>query len=215
MAKVELPESSLNFPGNSHSEQAELIEEVKPRAKKVIKGKAITKKRSFGRKFADIFFGEEVVDVKGYILQDVLVPSIKDTISDIVTGGIDMLLFGERRARSGRRPINGNGYTSYSNYYGGNTKASQGRVKPSSSSGRYYIEDVILDSRGDAEEVLGNMIDTIKDYGMVSVADLYDMVNIAGVFTDHSWGWFDLGNASVRRVREGYMLVLPKVESLK
>lgn len=213
MAKVELPENTINFPGNSNTKQPEPTED-RPKIKKVINGKVVTKKRSFSRRFADLFLGDEAVDVKGYILQDVLIPSIKDTISDVITGGLEMLLFGERRSRGNRRGFNNGSYVSYSGYYNG-SKTNQNRTRSVRSGGRYYIEDIILESRGDAEDVLGNMIDTIKDYGMVSVADLYDMVGIAGVFTDNSWGWFDLGNASVRRVDGGYMLVLPRVESLK
>lgn len=211
MAKVELPDN-INFPSNSNTKPEQPADIAKPKIKKVVKGNVKTKKRSFGRKFADVFIGDDAADVKGYILQDVLVPSIKDTIIDIVTGGIEMLLLGERRSRGTRRPGNSN-YVSYSSYYSGSK--TQNRPRSSGSSGRYYIEDIIFESRGEAEEALGQLIDIIKDYGMVSVADLYEMVGIPGAFTDHSWGWFDLGNASVRRVRDGYMLVLPKVESLK
>lgn len=214
MSRVELPESSLNFPSNYEKPSGEVVDN-KPKIKKIVKGNVKIKKRSFGRKFADIFFGEEIVDVKGYILQDVLIPAIKDTISDIITGGSDMLLFGERRLRGGRRPSNG-AYTSYSSYYQSGSKNNP-RTRPSGSysGSRCFIKDIIFETRGEAEDVLGNMIDVIKDYGMVSVADLYDMVDEPGQFTDNSWGWSDLGSASVRRVAEGYMLVLPKVISLK
>lgn len=214
MAEAKMPTNALDFPGNSISNPEHSDE--RPPVKKITSGRVLTKKKSFGRKLADTFIGEEVMDVKTYIIQDVLVPAIKDTISDVVTGGIDMLLFGERRGKRGQQ---GSSYTSYSSYYGGG--GSRRAVKASSNgpqtarSSRYAIEDIILESRGEAEEVLGNMIDTIKDYGMVSVADLYDMVGIPGAFTDNAWGWFDLGNATVRRVREGYLLVFPRVQSLK
>lgn len=217
MAKVDMPTSSLNLPGNSQTVVKDMtpIEEDRPKVKKVIKGQVVTKKKSVGRKFADTFLGEDVVDVKSYILQDVLIPAIKDTISDVVTGGVEMLLFGERRTRAGHGSYNGNNRTVYSSCYGNN---GQKQSKPAQSGRRYgaaSVNDIILESRGEAEEVLGNMIDAIKDYGSVSIADLYDMVGAPSVFTDNSWGWFDLGNASVRRVREGYLLVLPRVESLK
>lgn len=218
MAKVEMPESSLNYPGNSNQGKRDKEAALaKPKPKKVVQGKVIVKKPSFGRKFADVFFGEEVVDVKGYILQDVLVPSIKDMISDIISGGIDMLLFGEHRYRNGRSRPNSS-YTSYGSYYNGGR---QTQSKPRSGGGytgsRYYVKDIIFESRGEAENVLGEMLDIIKDYGMVSVNELYEIAEVRepGQFTDASWGWFDLGSSNVRRVREGYMLVLPKAVSLK
>lgn len=210
MAKVELPESSLNFPSNSNISKNEIVEE-KPKVKKIVKGKVITKKPSFGRRFKDTFFGDEAGDVKGYILLDVIIPSIKDLISDVVTGGIDLLLFGERRSRGRRTSTNGS-YTSYSSYYGNN----RSQQRPQTVRGpSHIVKDIIFTSRGEAEEVLGNMIDTIKDYGTVSVADLYDMVGEPGQFTDNAWGWVDLGQSSVRRVAEGYILVLPRPQSLK
>lgn len=218
MAEVKMP-NDLDLPSNSIVQPDKQIDTNSGRdrkVKKIAQGKVA--KKGYGRKFADVFFGEEVVDVKGYILQDVLIPAIKDTISDVVTGGIEMLLFGERRGRGGRKQ-NGGSYTSYSSYYGGANSRNAGRSNETRSTGRnngrYSIEDIILESRGEAEEVLDNMIDAIKDYGMVSVADMYDMVGITGAFTDNSWGWFDLSSATVRRVRDGYLLVLPRVQSLK
>lgn len=214
MSKVEMPESSLNFPSNSNiSKEERLTQQERPKMKKVIKGKVVTKKPSFGHRFAELFFGEEIADVKGYILQDVIIPSIKDTISDVVSGGLDMLLFGEHRAR-GRSRSTGP-YTSYGSYYSGSKPQSRSKQSGGYSSSRYYVKEIICETRGEAEEILGNMIDAIKDYGMISVAELYEMIGEPGQFTDHSWGWFDLGSSSVRRVREGYMLMLPKVVNLK
>ena len=47
------------------------------------------------QKFADVFISEDVNNVKSYIVMDVLVPAIKKAISDIVTNGIDMILYGK------------------------------------------------------------------------------------------------------------------------
>jgi len=46
---------------------------------------------------------------------------------------------------------------------------------------------------------------------MVSVADLYELVGIQGSYTDNKYGWTkNIRNASVVRVRDGYLLKLPK-----
>ena len=42
------------------------------------------------------------------------------------------------------------------------------------------------------------------------MADLYDMVNITGDYTDTKWGWYDLRGAGVERIRSGYLLDLPR-----
>ena len=65
------------------------------KVEKVISGSAKPKKKGEMQKFADVFISEDVGNVKSYILMDVLVPAIKKAISDIVTNGIDMILYGE------------------------------------------------------------------------------------------------------------------------
>ena len=47
-------------------------------------------------------------------------------------------------------------------------------------------------------------------YQVVSVADFYDLVGVSGNYTDNKYGWTDIRNASVIRVRDGYMIKLPK-----
>lgn len=48
----------------------------------------------------------------------------------------------------------------------------------------------------------------------MSVADLYDLVGINGNYTDNKYGWFNIRTASVVRVRDGYMIKLPKAVPL-
>ena len=55
------------------------------------------------------------------------------------------------------------------------------------------------------------MDELISTYGIVSVADLYDLVGITGgSYTDNKYGWTNVHNASVIRVRDGYMIKMPK-----
>jgi hypothetical protein len=54
------------------------------------------------------------------------------------------------------------------------------------------------------------MDDIIERYRMVSVADLFDLVGESCSFTDQKYGWTNLRNAEVVRVRDGYMIKLPK-----
>lgn len=78
-------------------------------------------------------------------------------------------------------------------------------------SGSHNVSEVILTNRDDAEAVIDELCRILDTYGEVSVADLYDAVGINAVkFTDQKWGWTNLRSASVLRVREGYLLDLPK-----
>lgn len=70
-------------------------EQSEKKVEAVISGKAKTRKKGEMQKFADVFIAEDANNVKSYILLEVIVPAIKKAISDIVTTGIDMILYGE------------------------------------------------------------------------------------------------------------------------
>lgn len=197
------------FKPNSHASKREVREPSGEREKiqKVVTGAVKTKKKGEISKFASIFISEDVKNVKSYILMDVLIPAAKKAISDIVTDGISMLLYGGtgRKERSSSASK-----VSYRNYY---DRREDDRRYDSGSRYRtaYNYDDIILESRGEAEDVLSRMDELIETYGVVSVADLYDLVGISGNYTDNKYGWTNIRNAEPVRVRDGYMLKLPKV----
>jgi len=177
----------------------------KKKVEKVIAGTVKSKKKSEIRKFTDVFISEDIDNVKSYILLDVLIPAIKKAISDIVTNGIDMILYGETGKTKSYSTAS---KVSYRSYYDGRN----GRIDYSSIRTKigYNYDDIIFDNRGEAEDVLSRMDELISTYGLVSVADLYDLVGITGNYTDNKYGWTNIRSASVIRVRDGYMLKLPK-----
>lgn len=54
------------------------------------------------------------------------------------------------------------------------------------------------------------MDELIDTYGLASVADLYDLVGKTCEYTDNNYGWNDIRSAAVVRVRDGYLLKLPR-----
>ena len=196
----------INYPPNSHKSKVEESTETTKRVEKVVTGKI--KKKSEVRKLADIFVADDVANVKGYIVNELIIPTVKNTISNIVRDGIDMLLFGSpRRDNKPRGAIGHVDYTKYSR--------DEPRSVNNSRAAVYRHEDVVVDTRGEAEEVITQMEAVIETYGMVSVADLYDLVGISGNYTDHKYGWTNLHNAEPIRVRDGYLIKLPKALPLK
>ena len=76
-------------------------------------------------------------------------------------------------------------------------------------------DDILFDSRGDAEAVLDTMNDIIDRYGTVSVADLYDLAQVPNDnFTMNRYGWTNISGAYAHRVRDGYILKLPRTKPL-
>ena len=58
--------------------------------------------------------------------------------------------------------------------------------------------------------MLDRMNEIVETYGLVKVADLYDLVGLTCNYTDNKYGWTSLRTADIVRVRDGYTLKLPK-----
>ena len=194
----------MDYKGNSHRAKEETSTEVVPAKKveRVATGK--TRKKNEVRKFADAFISEDVHSVKDYIIQEVLIPSVKKAIVEMFDSGINMLMYGEAKSKNRDRRDSRVSYTKYYERERDYARGTRTRVRG------YDYDDIIMDTRRDAEEVLDRMQDLIETYGIVSVGDLYDLVGITGSFTDNNYGWTNLRGANVQRVRDGYLLKLPK-----
>lgn len=196
--------NSNRFKETQKNEPQKVVEEK--RIEKVVAGPVKTKKRSKFSQLTSEIISDDAKNVKSYVLGEVLIPAIKKAISDIVTDGIDIILYGE--SRRGNRRSNAD-RVSYRSYYERDTRASR-MVDRGSSYGGYSYDDIILASRGEAEDVLARMDELMDTYGLVRVADLYDLVGITGNYTDNKYGWTNIRNATIERVRDGYMIRMPR-----
>lgn len=190
------------YKSNSHKSRERKSEPVtEKKVEKIISGSAKSKKKSGLQKITNVFVPEDVDNVKSYIFEDIVVPAVKDIILDAVRAFLGVN--GNSRGKSSSASK-----ISYRKYYDDRER----RDRESSNRTRtgYEYDDIILDNRGEAEDVLSRMDELIDTYGVVSVADFYDLVGITGNYTDNKYGWSDIRNASVVRVREGYMIKLPK-----
>lgn len=188
---------------NSKKFKEEQAEKERKKVDKVIKGTARTRKKSELSKLSDIFISEDVSNVKSYVLMDVLVPAIKKAISDIVTNGIDMILYGE----SGRkRSSSSTNYVSYRDY----SKRDDNRGSSTPRRSGFEYDDILFDTKGEAEAVIDQMQDMIDRYGVVRVDDMYDMAGLTAPYTSHRYGWTSVRNAESVRVRDGYIIKMPR-----
>ena len=76
--------------------------------------------------------------------------------------------------------------------------------------------ELVYETRADAEDVLNGMSEIIDKYGFVTVADLYDISGLPGVYyTDSIIGWKgSIKESTIKKVRDGYVIDLPKPEVL-
>lgn len=201
------------YPDNSH--KAKRGEKEIVRAEKIVKGKVKKRKKSVGNRLAENLELEEPRGVLHDIIYDILIPAAKDLVSDMLTGGIEMILFGKEGGRDDRRTTRdrGRSYVSYGNYYGSKRNKRDGYSRINRAAAHTF-DDLIFDNRQEAEDVLTHMVDILDEYQEIKVADLYDLVGETSTFTDYKWGWENLSSASVARVRDGYKLKLPKAVPL-
>lgn len=194
------------YTSNSHKSKEQSDEKVpEKKIEKVVSGTAKVKKKSEIRKFTDVFVSEDMDSVKSYIFMDVLVPAVKKAISDIVTNGIDMLLYGESGSKSAKKSSASR--VSYRSYYDSGDR----RERPATRSMvGYEYDEIVIDNRGEAESVLDRMDEIVSTYGMVSVADFYDLIGVTSKYTDNKYGWTNINNAHIVRTRDGYMIKMPK-----
>lgn len=202
---------------NSHKYKAEKAnggnqdpksrEKVSPIVKR---DQVVSTKKPLGKKFAETFMTEDTKDVKSWLLMDVIIPGVKNTILDILS----MMFFGEvdnRRGRGKRRRYDDD-RRDYSSYYSGsssNRERRSSRRKENSyydSDDRVDFRNIVLRNRDDAEDLIEEMRRRIKSEGSVSVATLLDLVDVPGRYTDNNWGWDDDRDIGIRRVSSGYLI---------
>lgn len=163
--------------------------------KKIVEG--VVKTRP---KIKNIIFAEGPESIKDHVLYDIMFPAIKQLLANVAHGFVDTAFFGAAGVRYG-------GYTAYN-------KAGDGK-KYSYNPGGRSVDNLIFETRIDAERVLDDMYDKIEKYHQVSVGDLYDMIGKStNGYTDRKIGWTKLDGAKILVARDGFLLELPKFKDL-
>lgn len=192
--------------------------EVEQREKRVTTTvPSVEKKDSLIHRFLKSFFQTDAETIKNSIIDDYVVPGIKDAI----LGAIDMFFYKDGSGRGGRSPSGP--YVSYEKRYKGNTalRPFQGSriVEPRQErQHRFDYRDLCWPSRGTAEAALSSLWEILDNYNVVSIADLFDIAEVTppGDSTGNDYGWRDLSGSEVARTFDGqYVIKLPKAISLK
>lgn len=202
--------SEVSLPGNTDKAK----EGASPEKKVIAKAKV--QKKSAIKEALRTFFAQDLPEIAEHLVIDVAIPAAKNAITDMVTQGIQQLLYGEVDPR--RRSTSK--YTSYSSssrsdrgraYYESrrSERRESHRPKPTN------VEDLVFDTRGEAVDVIEFIAEQIKDYGQVSVADLMSSVGIQPRYTDERWGWTTTDAFEIRQIREGWLVSADRPEPIK
>lgn len=202
--------SEVSLPGNTDKAK----EGASPEKKVIAKAKV--QKKSAIKEALRTFFVRDLPEIAEHLVVDVAIPAAKNAITDMVTQGIQQLLYGEVDPR--RRPTSG--YTSYSSSSRNNRATSYYRPRESDrreprQSKPTNVEDLVFDTRGDAVDVIEYVAETIDEYGQVSVADLMSSVGIQPRYTDERWGWTTTDAFEIRQIREGWLISADRPDPIK
>lgn len=178
----------------------------------------IRRKKSLGRKFKELFFGGDARTTGQFLIYNVLIPAWKDMIIETGREGIEKLVRGESYRRRSSPQAGPRGYVSYNRYstgpMGPDTRSEPPRSMSPRARARHDFDEIVLNTRAEAEEVIERMFDIVSRYESVTVADLYELVGVRATHVDNKWGWTDLRGAGVTRVKDGYLLELPDLQPL-
>ena len=209
---------NIEYRSNSHKSKGEETATSgndRQKLEKVVTGPVKVKKKGELSRIKDGFISDEASNVWKNILVDAVVPTAQRAISDLFRNGVDILLyclFGDSARTSSKKPGD---HVAYTSFYDRKREDDRRYSGGSVTRAGYSFDDIVLDSRGEAEEVLSHLDDIIATYGVARVADLYDLVGVTGNYTDNNYGWTNIRNAEAVRTRDGgYMLKLPRAVSI-
>lgn len=201
--------------------------EIKPQNKKeapsttkaiVSKSAVVSTKKSIGQKFKEAFIAEDMADIKSWLIQDILIPGVKNTILDTLS----MIFFknggGNRRSSSYNFYRYGqNSSASYASYYNGQRHSAQQNARNQSYTShntKVDYRDITLVRRDDAQKVVDEMRYRINEFGSVSIAAMLDLMEITSDFNDNNWGWTNPNSIGIRPVPNGWLIDVSEAEPL-
>jgi len=205
-----------DFPANSQKAKGAGAAEPREKVAQVTSAETVRRKRGLGKKFKETFVNGDARSVGDYIVFDVVIPSMKDMFVEAFEGGMRRLVYGETH----KRHNTSSGYSGLGNIaYNAINKPTAAAPGPRSLSrrarARFDFDDVIIQTRQEANEVLDRLYEELSRYGSVSVGVLYELTGIESSHTDMKWGWTDLRGSKALPLRGGgYLLDLPDPEAL-
>lgn len=172
----------------------------KKRMEKITTGKVATTKHSASN---------SIIEFLTPVIVDAIVPTLKDALVSIVTNGINILIYGDSESTGSSRPVSSISY-GRTNYSRISTDRKNGGRPNTQTRSRQNFDDLIFETRGEAQIVLDELMNAIEQYGVVTVLDAYDLCGQTAPYTSDKYGWMNLENAYIERNRQGYIIRFPR-----
>lgn len=221
MAEIEIPKVTSPTQSSLTRETSSLAVANTNVPKIDFKGEVSVKKPSKLDRFKSVFISEDAKDVGTYILWDIVVPTIRRTIRDVIVGSADRIFLGASSpAPSNMYRERGNTYVRHTDYTRASNRTTVSRTQETPSYARasrsnFHLNDIVFKEREDAEAVLEQLVNYIDTYGRVSVDFYFSIIGTTTDYTAQNWGWLDLSDAVVQGTIDGYFIRLPNPVVIK
>lgn len=202
-----------SYPSNSKSAPPSTPQK---KAEKVIVGEVTSRPKTLGKRLKDALIGGDSKSALQYVFAEVVVPQVKEMLAEAGTQAFERFIFGD--SRSGyRRPSNRSPVGTHTNYSSRYTVRGNRPIGTTSRQEQpivlrksHQLDQLVFETRADAQAVLEQMYDFLEEYQLVSVADLMTMIDKTSAHTDQKWGWESLQGSEVRTTRGEHLLILPE-----
>lgn len=197
-----------------------------------LKGNVGVDKQSTLSKFKETFIADGV-DLKEYIIWDIVVPTARRTIRDIIVGCADRIFLGATTPQS-RNLVRERGITRvqpHTNYARNSidTRPLPNKISSNAARGFTRLNDIWFSDYEDVSNILDYLVDYIEEYGKVSINRYLENVDPARLselgidmnFVTQDMGWVSLRDAEISEPVMGpdgtmrYYLRLPRPISIK
>lgn len=184
---------------------------------RVTSGEPTRRKKSLRSQLKETLIAGDAKSSVRYVVLDIMIPAARDMVLDSGFGFLEKLIVGESRRRGSTPPLSGaTGFVDYRRVGGGAIASMMGnrfsgpqRVASRQSRLAHNFDDIVIESRSEAEMVIDQLMEVVSHHGSATVADLYELVGIPSNHADQRWGWTNLYGADVSRIRNGFLLDLP------
>lgn len=170
--------------------------------------KIAERKKTFSEKLKNSLLNEDIDNVKDYVIYDVAIPVMKEAFAKFVTNSINSIFGTDIRIPSSSTK------NSRNFDYTGCSRSKDRREETRSTRRTYDENDIVLETREEAEDVLKAMDNVIAEYGRVTIRELFEFCGESAPYTADKYGWRDLSTAYSQKVRDGYLLKLPRATIL-
>ena len=179
-------------------------------------------------RFLRRFIKKDFRQIEGYITEDVIKPRLADTIYDVFTNALAMILFDDEYESRSKGTLtssyskSSNGYRDYAKH-SKSASNNHSRVKSDPAVeeedriNKYEVRTVYFESRKDAIDTLEYLRRYIDKYESVPLSVYYSYVKAPNEWPYSKYGWTDLRSARPIMIRGGkyWTLSLPPLEYLE